>query len=417
MDFELSEEQVALGEATRALLAQRWRHDRCRAALDNPPVRLPEDLADELAAAGWIGIDDRPRARRQRGRCDRPPASWPRKPGVPCCRRLRSRRWWQPSLSSARATIACAPLVNELAGGTRHAALRRRGALRGLGARRGDPRRPSGGRRPGPVGHEGPGARHRGRRPPAGRRPRLVVARLRAGGRRRTRGDDRADATPRRPVDRRGPPRRREGADRRAPRGALGVPRRCCATPTTSGHRAAVRRPPRCGRGRAGGQRSSTRRERVQFGHPIGSFQAVAHPLADRMVEVEIGRSLLYAACLALDEGQPGRPRATCRRPRRGWATRRCRRPRRRWHVHGGIGFTWELDVHLYLRRALAGASSLGDADHHRDRVADLLDAGLLDQGEPADTTTGGERGGARRPGDAHEPVRTAVLPAAGRAR
>ena len=56
MDFELSDEQIALGEATRALLAQRWHSDRCRAALDNPPVLLSEELWDELAAAGWTGM-------------------------------------------------------------------------------------------------------------------------------------------------------------------------------------------------------------------------------------------------------------------------------------------------------------------------------------------------------------------------
>jgi alkylation response protein AidB-like acyl-CoA dehydrogenase len=129
--------------------------------------------------------------------------------------------------------------------------------------------------------------------------------------------------------------------------------------------------------------------QRVQFGHPIGSFQAVAHPLADRKVEVEIGRSLLYAACLALDEGHPGAPAHVS--AAKAWLSEvAVQAAETALAVHGGIGFTWELDLHLHLRRALAGAASCGDADHHRDRVADLLDAGLLDPAETAAGPSGG---------------------------
>jgi len=56
MDFELNADQVALGEATRAMLARRWNTDRMRKALDDPPVRLDEALWSEVADAGWTGI-------------------------------------------------------------------------------------------------------------------------------------------------------------------------------------------------------------------------------------------------------------------------------------------------------------------------------------------------------------------------
>lgn len=113
-------------------------------------------------------------------------------------------------------------------------------------------------------------------------------------------------------------------------------------------------------------------KERVQFDRPIGSFQAVAHPLADAYVACEIGRSLLYAAALAVEESRPEAPAYVS--AAKAWAgetaVSACETA---LSVHGGIGFTWELDIHLYLRRARAGAVSFGDADFHRDRVAALV--------------------------------------------
>lgn len=112
--------------------------------------------------------------------------------------------------------------------------------------------------------------------------------------------------------------------------------------------------------------------ERVQFGRPIGSFQAVAHRLADVLVDTEIARSLLYGACLAIDEGRTNS--AMLVSAAKAWASdaavaaTECA-----LKLHGGLGFAWEVDVHLYLRRARAGAVTLGDADYHRDRIATLL--------------------------------------------
>lgn len=113
-------------------------------------------------------------------------------------------------------------------------------------------------------------------------------------------------------------------------------------------------------------------KERVQFDRPIGSFQAVSHRLADLLVDVEIGRSLLYAACLALDESQADRSMLTSA-AKAFISDTAVSATEGALHVHGGIGFTWELDVHLYLRRARAGAVTFGDAGFHQNRLARLL--------------------------------------------
>lgn len=114
-------------------------------------------------------------------------------------------------------------------------------------------------------------------------------------------------------------------------------------------------------------------KERTQFGRPIGSFQAVSHRLADVLVEVEIGRSLLYGACLSLDEERPEAPALVA--AAKAWLSETAvAAAEAAVQLHGGIGYTWELDVHLYLRRARANALTLGDGDYHRGTVANYLD-------------------------------------------
>lgn len=109
--------------------------------------------------------------------------------------------------------------------------------------------------------------------------------------------------------------------------------------------------------------------ERVQFGRPIGSFQAVSHRLADDLVNVEIGRSLLWGACLALDEGRANATALVS--AAKAWLSDTAvAAAESALQIHGGVGFTWEYDVHLHMRRARCNAALLGDADHHRDRVA-----------------------------------------------
>jgi alkylation response protein AidB-like acyl-CoA dehydrogenase len=110
-------------------------------------------------------------------------------------------------------------------------------------------------------------------------------------------------------------------------------------------------------------------RARVQFGRPIGTFQAVSHPLADIYVDVELGRSLLYGACLALDEGSPDAGALVS--AAKAWTgDAAVRAAERGLQIHGGIGFTWEHDLHLYLRRARCHAAAAGDAGRHLDRIA-----------------------------------------------
>ncbi|MGH9202580.1 MAG: acyl-CoA dehydrogenase family protein, partial [Vicinamibacterales bacterium] len=113
-------------------------------------------------------------------------------------------------------------------------------------------------------------------------------------------------------------------------------------------------------------------KERVQFGKPIGSFQAVKHKCVDMMVAVENARSLSYYAAWAVDErnAEAGQAvpmaKAYCSDMGKNVTSDAIQ-------VHGGIGFTWEHDIHLYYRRALANESAFGTAPLHREAVAQRL--------------------------------------------
>jgi alkylation response protein AidB-like acyl-CoA dehydrogenase len=111
---------------------------------------------------------------------------------------------------------------------------------------------------------------------------------------------------------------------------------------------------------------------RVQFGKPIGSFQAVKHKCVDMMVSVENARSLTYYACWTVDERVP--EAATAVPMAKAYASDMAKNvTSEAIQVHGGIGFTWEHDMHLYHRRALAGEANLGNAPIHREVVAKTL--------------------------------------------
>jgi alkylation response protein AidB-like acyl-CoA dehydrogenase len=113
-------------------------------------------------------------------------------------------------------------------------------------------------------------------------------------------------------------------------------------------------------------------KERVQFDHPIGSFQAVQHKLADMALEVERAWSTTCYAAMALDAVDADRHRAAhVAKAAAGAAARRCAKDG--IQIHGGIGYTWEHDLHLYLRRAFASEHLLGTSTWHHDRLADLL--------------------------------------------
>jgi alkylation response protein AidB-like acyl-CoA dehydrogenase len=113
-------------------------------------------------------------------------------------------------------------------------------------------------------------------------------------------------------------------------------------------------------------------KERQQFGRPIGSFQAVKHRCADMLVDVEGMRSAVYYAawCIAADD----RDRSVAASTAKTWCSDAGRRVTASClQVHGGVGFTWESDVHLYLKRAQLDEVSFGDAVFHRSRLAALL--------------------------------------------
>jgi alkylation response protein AidB-like acyl-CoA dehydrogenase len=115
-------------------------------------------------------------------------------------------------------------------------------------------------------------------------------------------------------------------------------------------------------------------KERKQFDRPIGSYQAVSHACAQMLLEVEGARSAVFWAAWALDHEPETAPLAVvCAKAYAGDAGRRV--PRAALQVHGGIGFTWEHDLHFFLKRGEANAHTYGEASALRERVAAL--AGL----------------------------------------
>ena len=118
-------------------------------------------------------------------------------------------------------------------------------------------------------------------------------------------------------------------------------------------------------------------KDRVQFGRPIGSFQAVKHRCADMLVDVEGMRSTVYWAAWTLgDTDAGGEERAIAASTSKAWCSDAASRVlASALQIHGGIGFTWENDLHLYLKRAHLDAVAFGDATHHRARLARLLRA------------------------------------------
>jgi alkylation response protein AidB-like acyl-CoA dehydrogenase len=113
-------------------------------------------------------------------------------------------------------------------------------------------------------------------------------------------------------------------------------------------------------------------KDRVQFGKPIGSFQAVKHMLADALVDVEGMRSTVYYAAWCAAAGD--RDASLAASMAKSWCSDASRRVMATGlQVHGGIGFTWEHDMHLFVKRAQLDQVSFGDGALHRDRIAALL--------------------------------------------
>src|SRR3989454_5511456 len=111
---------------------------------------------------------------------------------------------------------------------------------------------------------------------------------------------------------------------------------------------------------------------RVQFGRPIGSFQAIKHKCADMLLEVESSKSATYYAAWAVANDVPEGPLAAA------MAKAYCSDAYRHTagegiQIHGGIGFTWEHDMHIYFKRAKSSEVTFGDATWNREIVAQLI--------------------------------------------
>lgn len=113
-------------------------------------------------------------------------------------------------------------------------------------------------------------------------------------------------------------------------------------------------------------------KDRVQFGRPIGSFQAVKHRCADMLVDVEGMRSTVYWAAWCIGAGDPDA--SVSASTAKVWCSDAGKRVMASaLQVHGGVGFTWEHDLHLFLKRSQLDQLTFGDAAHHRRRLAAML--------------------------------------------
>jgi len=113
-------------------------------------------------------------------------------------------------------------------------------------------------------------------------------------------------------------------------------------------------------------------KERVQFGRPIGSFQAIQHKCADMATEIDGARYIAYQAAWKISECLPSAMEVSMAK---AWVSEAYRRTCRQGHqIHGGIGFTEEHNMGLYFRRAKAMEVAFGDADYHRELVAQQID-------------------------------------------
>jgi alkylation response protein AidB-like acyl-CoA dehydrogenase len=118
-------------------------------------------------------------------------------------------------------------------------------------------------------------------------------------------------------------------------------------------------------------------KQRTQFGRPVGSFQAIKHRLADMMVALEAARSASWYAACVVDDPQysaelaeaAATAKAACSEAFLSCASNAIQ-------LHGGIGFTWEHDAHLYFKRARAASTLLGSPAWQREQLAQILGLG-----------------------------------------
>jgi alkylation response protein AidB-like acyl-CoA dehydrogenase len=113
-------------------------------------------------------------------------------------------------------------------------------------------------------------------------------------------------------------------------------------------------------------------KQREQFGVPIGSFQAIKHKFADMLVALERARATSYFAALTIAEDD-GRRALAASMAKAAAGDCAALLAKEGIQIHGGVGYTWEYDMHLYVRRVKSNAVLFGDAAQHRVRVADLI--------------------------------------------
>jgi alkylation response protein AidB-like acyl-CoA dehydrogenase len=109
---------------------------------------------------------------------------------------------------------------------------------------------------------------------------------------------------------------------------------------------------------------------RLQFGRPIGSFQAIKHRCADMLVEVEFAKSAAYHAGFTAAEGEPDELLTAASLAKSYCSEAYFHAAAETIQIHGGMGFTWEHPAHLYFKRAKSSALLFGDSVYHRERLA-----------------------------------------------
>jgi alkylation response protein AidB-like acyl-CoA dehydrogenase len=118
-------------------------------------------------------------------------------------------------------------------------------------------------------------------------------------------------------------------------------------------------------------------KDRKQFDRPIGFFQAVKHPLVNAMIAIDRARSLVYSAACAIDcvaeNGDPEEALKAARMAKSAASDAGAFISDRSVQLHGGIGFTWECDVHIFFKRSMHNQALYGDGVFQRSKLAETM--------------------------------------------
>jgi alkylation response protein AidB-like acyl-CoA dehydrogenase len=114
-------------------------------------------------------------------------------------------------------------------------------------------------------------------------------------------------------------------------------------------------------------------KDRKQFDRPIGFFQAVKHPLVNAMLDIDRARSLVYSAACAIDAGDPQEALKAARMAKSAASDAGAFISDRSVQLHGGIGFTWECDVHIFFKRSMHNQALYGDGVLQRNKLAETM--------------------------------------------